>query len=91
MIVFNRFNNTAEPSEIRISEAEAKRIALNLKREFHNVTSCKKHMLSRMISGTKKSIQMKRVDTVRLVYQVLLNENKYSVYVDAETGDVLGR
>ena len=43
-----------------------------------------------MIFGTKKSIQIERVDTVRLVYQVLLNENKYSVYVDAETGDVLG-
>lgn len=90
MIVFNRFNNTAEPSEIRISEAEAKRIALSLKEEFHNVTSCKKAYVKPNDFWNEEEYTDERVDTVRLVYQVLLNENKYSVYVDAETGDVLG-
>lgn len=89
IVIFRRFNDVVEASEIIITEAEAKRIALNLKEEFNKVTGCNKEYVKPNYYWTEEGSLGKDTDMVRLVYNVNI-DNRFYVYVDVETGDVLG-
>lgn len=89
IVLFNRFNDAAKPSEIKITEEEAKQIALSFKEAFTSVTSCEKaYVMSNDFWNEERADETEH--TVRLAYTVSLNENRFIVYVDAETGKVLG-
>lgn len=89
IVLFNRFNDVAKPSEIKITEEEAKQIALSFKEAFTSVTSCEKaYVMSNDFWNEERADETEH--TVRLAYTVSLNENRFIVYVDAETGKVLG-
>ncbi|MDE6111009.1 MAG: hypothetical protein K2F65_03735, partial [Eubacterium sp.] len=89
IVTFNRFNDVAKVSEIKITEATAKEIALNVKDEFKKVTSCKKVYIKPNYFWNEEEYLEKKDEPVRLAYNVEI-DNRYYVYVDVQTGDVLG-
>lgn len=87
IVTFNRFDNYAEKSEVNISEEKAKNIALDLKDEFHEVTSCEKEYIkpNSFWSGNEYN----PIDVIKLVYKIIV-DNTYVVNVDVETGEIIG-
>ena len=81
IVIFNRFNDVAEVSEIKITEAEAQRIALNLREEFSKVTSCKKVYVKPSDLWNEEENQDEKDAAVRLAYNVCINK-MYFVYTN---------
>lgn len=89
IVLFNRFKSVNERSEIIISEEEAKNTALNIKEEFNEVTSIKMDYVKPNGFWRKGEYTGNAANEVKLVYNIEIN-NRYYVYVDVETGEIIG-
>lgn len=89
IVLFNRFKSVNEKSEIIISEEEAKNTALNIKEEFNEVTGIKMDYVKPNGFWLKDEYTGNAADEVKLVYNIEIN-NRYYVYVDVETGEIIG-
>ncbi|KIR03232.1 hypothetical protein P261_02047 [Lachnospiraceae bacterium TWA4] len=89
VLLINRFNDFYEPISSKISEESAKQLALSVKEEFNEVTSCTMDYIKPNFFWDEEDVAYEKANIVRLVYNVEV-DNINMVYVDAETGEVIG-
>lgn len=89
ILTVNRFDDSYTTEQIIISKENAENIALNTREEFNTVTSCKLSYEEPNFFWTDTEKIYDTIDVVRLVYDITI-DNIYKVYVDVETGEVIG-
>lgn len=89
ILTVKKFNDLYTTEQINISKENAENIALNVKDDFNKITSCEMSYEEPNFFWTDTDKTYNTVDIVRLVYNIIIDDI-YKVYVDAETGEVIG-
>lgn len=89
VISINRFYDSAESNNIKISEESAKKIILDYCGNSQEITSCEQVYTKPNFYWNNDSVAYTKVDMVRLAYKITV-DNLNIFYVDTETGEIIG-
>ena len=89
IVMFNRFTDEYSDTTINIDAKSASAIALSVNDKFESITSIVKEYGKPNFFWNKGKIAYNEADIVKLVYDITIDEI-YKVYVDCETGEVIG-